>query len=116
VPAIGGGDGGAYTTVGDMRRFWTALLEGRQLKPETVARFTTPSVNVPERAGTDYGYGFWLREGQGRRIVAVEGADPGATMESQVSLRDGIIITVLSNVDGGAEPMFRLLDRMTQSG
>jgi CubicO group peptidase (beta-lactamase class C family) len=116
VPVIGGGDGGAYTTVGDMRRFWTALLEGRLLKPETVARFTAPSANVPERPATDYGYGFWLRERQGRRIVAVEGADPGATMESQVTLHNGIITTVLSNIDDGAEPMFRLLDRVTESG
>jgi hypothetical protein len=73
-------------------------------------------VKVPERAGTDYGYGFWLRQRQGQRIVAVEGADPGATMESQVSLQNGIITTVLSNTDGGAEPMFRFLDRMLDAG
>jgi CubicO group peptidase (beta-lactamase class C family) len=116
VPVIGGGDGGGYTTVGDMRRFWTALLGGKLLKPETLARFTAPTVRVTEREGTDYGYGFWLRARHGQRIVAVEGADPGANMESQVSLHNGIITTVLSNVDDGAGPMFALLNETTDSG
>ena len=31
VPSIGGADGGAYTTIADVRRFWTSLLAGRGL-------------------------------------------------------------------------------------
>ncbi len=107
VPAIGGADGGAFTTAGDLRRFWTALLDGRLLKPATLERFLAPSVRVPERAGTYYGRGFWLRERSGQKVVAIEGADPGVALESQVTLQDRRVLTVLSNVGGGAEGMFR---------
>ena len=116
VPSVGGADGGAFTTVGDLLRFWTTLLDGRLLKPETVARFIAPSVHVGEREATDYGYGFWLRERRGQRIVAIEGADPGVALESQVMLHNGIIITVLSNVDDGAAALFHILDEMMDAG
>ena len=38
----GSGDGGAYTTVADMRAFWAALFEGRIVAPPDLARMTTP--------------------------------------------------------------------------
>lgn len=116
VPSIGGADGGAFTTAGDLRRFWSALLGGRLLQPATCERFLAPSVRVPERAGTHYGYGFWLREKRGQKIIALEGADPGVALESQVTLHDRRVLTVLSNRDGGAEQMFRAVAGMMDAG
>ncbi len=85
VPLIGGGDGGAFTTAQDMRRFWTALLAGRILARDWLDRFLAPSVQVAERdASWHYGRGVWLRQERGNWIVSVEGSDPGASMELQV--------------------------------
>lgn len=103
VPAVGGPDGGAFTTIGDMRRFWTALFEGRLLLRKMLDVFLAPAVPVTEREGSwHYGCGVWLRQERGRWIASVEGSDPGASMQSEVRRDDGLVVTVLSNTDHGA--------------
>jgi CubicO group peptidase (beta-lactamase class C family) len=103
VPLIGGGDGGAFTTAQDMRLFWTSLLAGRLLARDWLDRFLAPSVQVGVRdAPWHYGRGVWLRQERGNWIVSVEGSDPGASLESQVWLSNGVILTVLSNTTDGA--------------
>lgn len=103
IPAIGGGDGGAFTTAQDMRRFWTALLTGRLLERDLLDRFLAPSVPMSERGDSwHYGRGVYLRQERGSWIVSVEGCDPGASLASQVWINDGVILTVLSNTTDGA--------------
>lgn len=110
VPSIGGPDGGAFTTAGDMRRFWTALLTGRVLSRKTVDRFISPSVRASDDDDSlHYGCGVWLRESHGNWIVSVEGSDPGVSMESLVSLSDNLVATVLSNTQDGAWGVSRML-------
>ncbi len=111
VPLIGGGDGGAFTTLSDMRAFWASLLAGRVLPQVMVERFLSPSVQVKERDETwHYGYGVYLREDHGHRIASIEGGDPGVALESQVWLDAGIVTTVLSNLDNGAMAVSQMLD------
>jgi CubicO group peptidase (beta-lactamase class C family) len=110
VPVIGGSDGGAFTTIGDLRKFWNALLSGRLLKPETVASMTAPSVTVSaEWPELDYGYGVWLRQRPDGWIVSLEGGDPGVALESLVWRDHGIVLTVLSNVTDGAGDITNVL-------
>lgn len=110
VPSLGGPDGGAFTTAGDMRCFWQALLAGRLLSRDLVDCFTAPTVqvNADDPAGY-YGYGLWLQETPGGRIASVVGGDPGVSMESGIRLSDGQIVTVLSNVQYGATEMAQML-------
>ena len=104
VPSIGGADGGAFTTAGDLRLFWTSFLAGGVLSRETVGRFLSPSVPVTEREGSwHYGYGVWLRHERGNWIANIEGSDPGASLESHVWMSDGLIMTVLCNAGDAAE-------------
>lgn len=111
LPSIGGPDGGAYTTVGDLRLFWTSLLAGRFLSKEMVDRFVAPSVRVSDHDVSHYyGYGVWLLKRQGSWIISVVGSDPGVSMVSRVWLDDGLITTLLSNVQDGAWGLSRLLD------
>jgi CubicO group peptidase (beta-lactamase class C family) len=103
VPLIGGGDGGAFTTVQDMRLFWTSMLAGRVLARDLLDQFLAPSAQIAERgASWHYGRGVYLRQDRGTRVVSVEGCDPGASLESQVWTSDGVILTVLSNTTAGA--------------
>ena len=53
LPVLGNGDGGAYSTVADIHRFWTALFAGRILPAETVREMTRPHTE-------EYGMGFWV--------------------------------------------------------
>jgi len=110
VPSIGGSDGGAFTTAGDMHRFWQALLAGRLLSPGLIERFTTPSVSTAEGDPTShYGYGVWLQETPRGRMALVVGGDPGVSMQSGIRLSDGLVFTVLSNVQYGATEMAQRL-------
>jgi hypothetical protein len=47
LPVRGSGDGGAYTTVADIHRLWTALREGAVLDPVTLAAAWRPRSDVP---------------------------------------------------------------------
>jgi CubicO group peptidase (beta-lactamase class C family) len=106
LPVLGSGDGGAYTTVADMRAFWAALFEGRILAPADVARMTTP---VTSDTGNRYRYGlgFWLAP-QGP-VVMMEGCDHGVSFRSWCDPTSGRVATVAANTTEGAWPVARLL-------
>jgi CubicO group peptidase (beta-lactamase class C family) len=113
VASVGGADGGAFTTAGDLRLFWMAFLSGKILSRETLDRFLAPSVRVTERKGDwHYGRGVWLRQEHGSWIANIEGGDPGASMESHVRLDGGPIITVISNTGEGADLYWTLMARI----
>ncbi len=110
LPVRGSGDGGAYSTVGDLRAFWTALFAGRILPTDVVARMVAPISDVPE-SRSRYGLGFWLHaEG---RTAYLEGADLGVSFRSAHDPGSGVTWTVMSNTTDGAWPIARLLmDRL----
>ena len=103
-PVRGNGDGGAYSTVADIRAFWAALFTGRIVSEEWVARMVDP---VSDAGRTRYGLGFWLApEGP---AVAVEGADHGVSFRGVHDPSDGLTWTVISNSSDGAWPVARRL-------
>jgi CubicO group peptidase (beta-lactamase class C family) len=98
LPVVGSGDGGIYTTVSDMHRFWDALLTGRTVNPRSVQMMWEPRSDVPNE-GRRYGLGFWLAEtGPG---VLLEGSDAGVSFRS-MCVPDRCAFTVISNVSNGA--------------
>lgn len=101
IPIIGGGDGGGYTTAGDLRKFWIALTEGKILKDELVKDM----ISIHEHADENdyYGLGVWIRKSdEDIEMIYVVGSDPGISMLSQYNPSDDKIITVLSNHDDEA--------------
>ncbi len=99
LPVRGNGDGGAYTTVGDLHRFWRALLDGRILGPGLVGELTRPRSDVPEE-GMRYAAGLWLHATGPQLIMA--GYDAGVAARSVHDPGPGITATVLSNSSRGA--------------
>lgn len=99
LPVRGNGDGGAYTTVGDLHRFWRALLAGRILRPELVDELTRPRSDVPEE-GMRYAAGLWLHATGPELIMA--GYDAGVAARSVHDPRSSTTATVLSNSSRGA--------------
>jgi CubicO group peptidase (beta-lactamase class C family) len=99
LPVRGVGDGGIHTTVADMRRFWTALFDGRIVNPDTVREMT----RVRSDAGEDgaYGLGFWL---QGVR-PELQGYDAGVSFRSSHDPTTDTTWTVVSNTSDGAWPV-----------
>lgn len=106
LPVRGNGDGGAYSTVGDLHRFWQAVLAGRIVGPDLVAEVIRPRNDVPEE-GMRYAAGLWLHATGPQLIMA--GYDAGVSMRSVHDPASGTTVTVLSNSSQGAGPVINLV-------
>lgn len=106
LPVLGSGDGGAYTTVADVRAFWLALFEGRIVSHHWVAQMVRPFSDVPDE-GRRYGLGFWLHETND--VVMLSGYDAGVSFQSAHDPTTSTTYTVISNTAPGAWPMAKLL-------
>jgi CubicO group peptidase (beta-lactamase class C family) len=117
LPVRGAGDGGAYSTAGDIARFWRALFSGRIVSREALAEMLRPH-HIASPPSRSYGLGFWLA--QGGRAVQIEGCDAGISFRSAFEPATGLIYSVLSNTAHGAWPVFRELEaiqgRLASSG
>ena len=107
LPVRGSGDGGAYTTVADVHRLWTALREGTILDRAALAAAWQPRSDAPEQ-GLRYGLGFWLHaKGPG---VMLEGYDAGVSFRTVHDPESDTTYTVISNWTNGAWPITKALD------
>jgi len=103
LPVVGFGDGGVYTTAGDVHRLWHALADGR-LGDDLLATLTRPGAD-----GARYGMGMWIDDRAG--VATMEGMDAGVSFRS-TRFADGSIFTVMSNTTEGAWPVARRLDAL----
>lgn len=101
LPVRGNGDGGIYTTVADVRRFWAALFDGRLLDPRWVDRMTAPQSAGPPEHRMHYGYGVWL---DGTAVV-LDGGDHGVSFRSVFDRSSGTCCTVIANVETPISPV-----------
>ena len=107
LPVVGGGDGGIYSTVADLRSFWDALFAGRIVPERWVAEMVRPRSDVPDEEKR-YGLGFWLHASSD--VVMVEGYDAGVSFRSMVDPVAGTSATVIANTSEGAWSFVELLE------
>ena len=113
LPIIGASDGGAFTTVGDMQKFWQALLTGKILRRDLLELFFTPYQRA-ESEGEDvyYGHGFWsYAVPEKEPLPYLVGCDAGVSFLSQIQRSQDRIITIISNTMGGAWPLVDIIRR-----
>jgi CubicO group peptidase (beta-lactamase class C family) len=94
--------GGAYSTAGDMARFFDALQAGRLVSAGWVKQLTGPQIDAsPPGAPVKmrYGFGFDAGEWQGRRSFGHNGGTPGVNVEAHRFPDDDVTLIVLSNHD-----------------
>ena len=104
LPVRGSGDGGIYATVGDIHRFWKALLAGKILPAKWVELMVHPRSDTGE-GDLRYGLGFWLAAGGDG--VSLVGGDAGVSFRSVCDRSSGVTFTVISNTTDGAWPIAR---------
>ena len=108
LPVRGTGDGGAYTTAVDMRRFWVSFFAGRIVSEVWVLEMTRSRSDVPD-AGRRYGLGFWLHPTTDSVILL--GYDAGVSFSSLHNPHDDVTATVISNWSDGAWPLGRFFQQ-----
>jgi CubicO group peptidase (beta-lactamase class C family) len=99
LPVRGGGDGGMYTTTGDLRIFWEALFFCRILSPELTKTFLETQHAFNGRDG--YGCGLYKRLDDS--MFSIEGGDAGVGFDSRYIPDQKITVNILSNITNGEE-------------
>jgi CubicO group peptidase (beta-lactamase class C family) len=111
IPIVGGPDGGAYTTVPDMGKFWDALMDGRLLNRATITRMLTPYWSTRlEDEDTSYGYGIWIKQEKGEPLAYyMLGEDPGVAFVSGIYPASRIQFSLMGNTVSATWPMLRCI-------
>ncbi|HEX7246501.1 MAG TPA: serine hydrolase, partial [Actinomycetota bacterium] len=107
LPVRGSGDGGIYSTVSDMDRFWMALFAGGIVSKERVTEMVRPR-STESDGSKRYGLGFWLHSAT--ETVWLTGYDAGVSFCSTHDPTTTTTHTVISNTSEGAWPIVQLLD------
>ena len=99
VDAKGTGAGGAFTTVKDITRFWSGLLEGKLISKELVKNMLSKQSGdgIDAEEGY-YGYGVWIIYDQnGEDLAYFQGCDPGVSFISEYNPNNRMISVLVSN-------------------
>jgi CubicO group peptidase (beta-lactamase class C family) len=111
LPIIGASDGGAFTTVGDMQKFWQTLLAGSILRNDLLELFFTPYQRAESQGEhVYYGHGFWCYNAPDTESIPyLIGGDAGVSFFSQIQRSQERIITIISNTMGGVWPLMGII-------
>ena len=102
----GGPAGGGYSTARDLLAFAEAMRKGKLVSAAAAERLWSAK---PDLQSPDYGYGFGVgKDALGRR-AGHSGGFPGIASVLDIYLDTGWTVVVLSNVDGGMEPVAQKL-------
>lgn len=102
LPYRGTSAGGGYTTVGDLLRFATALMNHKLLNAQNTERLTTGKVEA--RPGSKYAYGFFDESTAGGvRSIGHSGGAPGMNGDLRIYPESGYVVIALANIDFGAQ-------------
>jgi CubicO group peptidase (beta-lactamase class C family) len=96
LPYRGTAAGGGYTTVGDLLRFATALLDHRLLDVEHTRLATTGRIDA---AGGRYAYGLIDALDGDVRSWGHGGGAPGMNGDLRIFPDTGYVVAVLANMD-----------------
>ena len=109
LPVRGSGDGGIYSTAGDIARLWRAFFAGRIVSAEWVAEMLRPrSLATGTRA---YGLGFWLDTAADS--ASLTGSDAGVSFRTEHRSSEERTTTLISNTTNGTSAIARhLADRV----
>ncbi|MDO5155922.1 MAG: serine hydrolase [Eubacteriales bacterium] len=99
VDAKGTGAGGAFITVNDIVKFWTALIEGKLISKTMFEKMISKqSGDGEDEEEGYYGFGVWIIDGKGQKdIPYFQGCDPGVSFISEYNPNTGTISVLVSN-------------------
>jgi D-alanyl-D-alanine carboxypeptidase len=87
---------GAYTTVGDLARFFAALRAHKLLDAKHTGLMLTPTA---DGGATLHGYGVMIRGRSAQRWIGHDGVDRGMNAEAWFSPETDRVVVILSNLD-----------------
>jgi len=112
VPVKGGADGGAYVTVGDMAKFWKALLGFELLSEDMTHMLLSPREVVDVEDDIYYGYAGFMEVNSHQEVIKYiqMGYDPGVNYRAVYEPKSDILIIVCSNQSEGAYELLKEIE------
>src|SRR5699024_10434115 len=109
IPVKGSADGGAFTTAGDIIRFWDALTNFELLDERMTGQLFT--LHAQEDEETGYGYGLWMNiKDEEVDKYYIMGFDPGVNFLSVHRPDRSVKVAICSNHDDGAFDIFSVIE------
>jgi CubicO group peptidase (beta-lactamase class C family) len=97
-------DGSLYFTILDLAKWDAALYTERLLKRSSLEQMWTPvKLNDGMANPRGYGFGWFIHDARGHRLIEHEGAWQGFTTNISRYVEDKVTIVVLTNLEG-ADP------------
>ena len=90
--------GALLSTVDDLGRWNTALFDGKLLSEEAIRAMTT-AAELNDGSSTEYGYGLYVRERDGFRVVSHSGGIHGFSTSAVWLPDERVYAVVLSNLE-----------------
>lgn len=91
-------DGALYTNVLDLGKWDAALYTEKLIKRSSLEQMWTP-VKLKDGNTYPYGFGWFLNEANGHRLIEHDGAWQGFTMNISRYVDDGLTVIVMTNLD-----------------
>jgi len=108
LPIVGGGDGGLFTTISDLNKFWEGVYSGHVISKDLVETFFSNIIQTKPESDSYYGYGIWIYDAKDLATeVYIMGADAGISFKSAVVKEKELVYTVISNTGEGAWPILK---------
>jgi CubicO group peptidase (beta-lactamase class C family) len=108
LPVVATGDGGMYTTVADVSRFWEALLAGRIVDESSLRDMLTPRSEPEPDETRCYGLGIWLESDSA--VATISGADAGVSFYSAHDADAATTTTVIGTTNRAAWPVVEAIE------
>ncbi len=109
------GDGGIYSTLGDMFKWDQGLYNVKLVKKSTMAEALTP-YKLNDGSTSDYGFGWRLFRGTKPDVIEHGGSWAGFRTLIRRDLKNQNAIILLSNKSGGVEKIKSAIDKILLTG
>jgi CubicO group peptidase (beta-lactamase class C family) len=94
------GDGGIYTTVGDLNRWLTVLSSGSFVSPSILSEYFTPGLANGEATPAEgYAFGWIIGNALGNKLRYHTGLLPGFVSRIEQYPDSGLVVIVMANTD-----------------
>ncbi|WP_371803014.1 serine hydrolase domain-containing protein [Candidatus Lokiarchaeum ossiferum] len=109
LPIRGASDGGAYTTVNDLKKMWRCFNSYSILNEELTALFKTKHVEINPSRDVFYGLGMYIIGNDTNLLIGLMGEDAGVGFNTKFVEEKDWIISIISNTTSGEAPIYKAL-------
>ncbi len=107
VPRYGASDGGAYTSIRDIKIMWRAFISNNILSDGLTNQFKTNQIEINSSKDIFYGYGMYIIGKEKDPLLGLMGEDAGVGFNTKYVESKDRIMTIISNTTSGEVSLYK---------